>query len=114
MFSKIEVYQDNGGGLSMFLLDSGGNCIAYIFNLEYEPNPADGYLRHRMVEIAKDPDDVDINDGYGWKTKNADAILGEFRSTPETDLIARMDIRDMVLTAYYGRMGAAGRIAFGA
>lgn len=120
-FDKIEVYQDNGGGLSMFLLNGDG-CAAYAFSMERPgPGDADGYLRRLMVEIAEDTDTVDIDEdggidaaNHGWAAADADKVLDEFRGAPETDLIASMDIRDMELTVRYGRMGANGRIAFGA
>ncbi len=99
-----KVIEDNGGGLSLYVLDNDTNrCLFAHMGYEYHP----GQLADDLEALQRD-DSVDHWDGHNqeladeWPSLDIDGIGRE--------LVA--ELADGKLYTYPNRMGRAARLAF--
>lgn len=107
---KLEIYEDNGGGLHLCILDETGNCTSIFGNWEYNREP--GALLDAYDQIKNDTGSY-----LYWDGDEVDFYDREFTAqelydrTNFGDLIAWTDDAGQLQTISRDRMGAAGRKA---
>lgn len=58
--TKFEIYEDNGGGLYLCILDKAGNCIRVFENFEYQDGPS---LQEALVLLSENEASYELWDG---------------------------------------------------
>ena len=105
---KLEIYEDNGGGLHLCILDEAGDCIAIYGNWEYIEEP--GILLDAYDQLKDDPDAYLSWDGNELEYIDDEDLTIEklYNELEYRDLIAWTDEAGELQTIARDRMGAAG------
>lgn len=108
---NLEIYEDNGGGLHLCILDEAGDCIAIYGNWEYTDEP--GILLDAYDQMHDDPDAYLSWDGneLGYIDDEDLTVEDLYNEFEYRDLIAWTDETGELQTIERDRMGAAGRKA---
>lgn len=113
MKKNIEIYEDNGGGLHLCILDEDGDCIAIYGNWEYTEEP--GILLDAYDQMHDDPDAY-----LSWDGNELDYIDDEdltvedlYNEFEYRDLIAWTDEAGELQTKEWDKIGYAGCKALG-
>ena len=105
---NLEIYEDNGGGLHLCILDESGDCIAIYGNWEYMEEP--GILLDAVDQLKDDPDAYLSWDGNELEYIDDEDLTVEklYNELEYRDLIAWTDEAGELQTIARDRMGAAG------
>lgn len=107
--SKInyEVYEDNGGGLYLCILDAEGKCRQIFENWEYGPA---GILSEALIQLGNDPDAYNA-----WDGDLVERLTRDDGIVTSAQRLYNNGLGDLIAdsTGYIDpQMGCAGKIAF--